>query len=57
MNYSVTLGLYAVERLEVCVTNVRDLRQHLTYGPISAESNVIIEQYDTQHAALCGSVV
>ena len=36
-----------MERLEVCVANVRDLRHHLTHAPIDAEVSVI-EQYDTQ---------
>ena len=40
---------YAVERLEVCVVNVRDLRYHLTHrGATDEELRVIIEQYDTQ---------
>ncbi len=41
-------ALYAVERLEVCVANVRDLRYHLNHGPTTAEASVIFEQYDAQ---------
>ena len=58
MNYSVTgtanerYALYAVERLEVCVANVCDLRHHLTHGQTAAEFSVIIEQYDSQLAEL-----
>ena len=44
---------YAVERLEVCIANVRDLRHHLNHhGPADEESRVVIEQYDTQLAEL-----
>ena len=48
-------ALYAVERLEICITNVRDLRQHLinsAHGQISSEVGDIIQQYVTELSEL-----
>lgn len=40
---------YAVERLELCIVNVRDLQYHLTHHEaVDEELRIIIEQYDTQ---------
>ena len=44
---------YAVERLEVCIANVRDLKHHLNHHePGDEESRAVFEQYDTQLAEL-----